>query len=607
MKKIILFIIIVTLFVSCDVTKNSDNNKIDMEQLNVPGGFNYETSKIVEIEMNMPDSVLFNNSKSRYDIYNVLENKENKLVSSGSFNEQGYSKKKIKIPNCVSEIMVSTIAGDITASLPEFEKEGDITLDFGDDYDYTAPDTVEPAAKNFPNKHKYNYRNNRVNVIGNGDFSENDFGTIPYWEATIPVDQKWYFTDYWMGTMEWMSDIGGGSIRTKPGYYYGGASQWINASQGDVISFSADIKSDINGFRQYAYLYLIPRRSDGSILGYYAKYYFFPDNDWTNKTAVASMPYDTEYCQVLIWNKTYSGSGSVYYDNVVVTGPEVDSDGDGVVDEDDDYPNDPNKAYNTYYPSYDTYGTLAFEDNWPSKGDYDFNDIVIDYNFNQVLNADNEVVEIVGDLKLMAIGAGFHNGFYLQFPFTQDKVQNLENNGNSTISFETGTTNSVLCIFTDAFDLMQSPAGASGTWVNTVEGEEYVTPAELTFTIELSVPLPPDDFAYLPPYNPFLTVNGTRGREVHLSDYPPTSLVDQSLFGTEADDSDPSQDRYYKTTTNLPWAVVIPEEWNYPIEKAEITWGYLHFADWAESGGSQNNDWYELSQGQIEEEYIYFE
>jgi len=93
----------------------------------------------------------------------------------------------------------------------------------------------------------------------------------------------------------------------------------------------------------------------------------------------------------------------------------------------------------------------------------------------------------------------------------------------------------------------------------------------------------------------------------YLSDYPPTSLVDDSLFETFDDNSDPSQNRYYKTTNNLSWAVIIPENWDYPLEKAQLSWAYLVFAEWAESGGSTYPDWYELIEGRIEEEYIYFE
>jgi LruC domain-containing protein len=57
---------------------------------------------------------------------------------------------------------------------------------------------------------------------------------------------------------------------------------------------------------------------------------------------------------------------------------------------------------------------LAFEDNWPSKGDYDFNDVVVDYNINTVTNAQNQVVEVIGEFTLRASGATYNNGFGFQ-------------------------------------------------------------------------------------------------------------------------------------------------------------------------------------------------
>ncbi len=50
----------------------------------------------------------------------------------------------------------------------------------------------------------------------------------------------------------------------------------------------------------------------------------------------------------------------------------TDSDGDGIPDHFDDFPSDPAMAFNNYYPCDAAYGTLAFEDMWPGKGDYDF-------------------------------------------------------------------------------------------------------------------------------------------------------------------------------------------------------------------------------------------
>ena len=46
-----------------------------------------------------------------------------------------------------------------------------------------------------------------------------------------------------------------------------------------------------------------------------------------------------------------------------------DADGDGINDEIDDFPYDPDKSFNNFYPSAKENGTLVFEDLWPSKGD----------------------------------------------------------------------------------------------------------------------------------------------------------------------------------------------------------------------------------------------
>jgi len=274
-----------------------------------------------------------------------------------------------------------------------------------------------------------------------------------------------------------------------------------------------------------------------------------------------------------------------------------DSDADGVTDLNDDYPMDDERAFDNYYPAYDTYYTLAFEDRWPSKGDYDFNDIVIDYNYMQVTNASNELVDINGSFKLRAVGAGYHDGYGIQFPFGAPNYYSFNNHGNNTIYVDGGNTNAVVILFEDAFDIMQEPPDTS-TWINTVEGEPYVTPVELEFTYTLGTPLsiagwPATD---LPPYNPFIYIENDRQKEIHLADYAPTSkMAGTPYWGTGDDDSDPNTDRYFKTSNNLPWAINIAQSWNYPIELKQITWAYLFFADWAESGGTLHTDWYDSS------------
>jgi len=284
------------------------------------------------------------------------------------------------------------------------------------------------------------------------------------------------------------------------------------------------------------------------------------------------------------------------FPNIDYTG--TDTDGDGVPDNVDDYPNDGDKAFDNFFFNEGNFGTLAYEDMWPGVGDYDFNDAVIDYNFNQITNADNDLVEIVGIFKLMAHGASFHNGFGFQLPFNKNLVENVV--GDITVdgsivsldsrNLENSQTLPVVIVWDDAYSVLPHPG--SGVGVNTTPGIPYVTPDIQTITIELASPVDLSD-AGIPPYNPFIFVNGQRDVEVHLVDKVPTDLANTSLFGTASDNSNPATGRYYKTATNLPWAINIIEEFEYPIEKAEITSAYLKFGDWAESNGDLFNDWWQ--------------
>ena len=77
-----------------------------------------------------------------------------------------------------------------------------------------------------------------------------------------------------------------------------------------------------------------------------------------------------------------------------------DIDNDGVSDQDDDYPFDSNKAFDNYYPAKGVHGTYAFEDRWPQKGDYDFNDVVLNYNYKYVTDSTDKISEIIMKFKV---------------------------------------------------------------------------------------------------------------------------------------------------------------------------------------------------------------
>ena len=256
-------------------------------------------------------------------------------------------------------------------------------------------------------------------------------------------------------------------------------------------------------------------------------------------------------------------------------------------------------------------GTLAYEDLWPSKGDYDFNDLVINYNFHITKNSSEQIQHITGTFTIYAFGAGFYNGFGFTLP-NVDPSQissvtgyELKTNSIHTLAangLEAGQSKATVIVYDDSFDQMQHPG--MGIGVNTTPWAPYVTPK--TLTIEMAFDLSnPITFSQLDigNFNPFIIVNQQRGVEVHLPGYDPSDLADQSYFDTFDDAS--STVRNYVTATNLPWAINLPVVFEYPIEKVDITQVYYHFAEWAESGGQLYPDWYEDNQGYRNSSLIY--
>jgi LruC domain-containing protein len=306
------------------------------------------------------------------------------------------------------------------------------------------------------------------------------------------------------------------------------------------------------------------------------------------------------------------GSSRGQLDNIIIPGTNVsdpshdcepivvnpDTDGDGVPNNQDEYPTDPHRAYNNYYPASDT-STLAFEDLWPNYGDYDMNDLVIGYKFKIVSNAGHNVVEIFNTLIVRADGAGLLNGFGYQFPtVAPSKIISVTGVGEQTgynigaNGVETENTSmATFIIFDDSHKFMSEwntikdgPVCPQKTFNVYIKFANNGTPASGGW-ISLSN-------LNISTWNPFMVKNSIRGQEIHLPNYTPTMLADYSLFGTGNDDTRPSAGKYYKSSTNLPWAIDIYGKFEYPVETVDISKAYLHFGQWAEGNGQLYLDWW---------------
>jgi len=275
----------------------------------------------------------------------------------------------------------------------------------------------------------------------------------------------------------------------------------------------------------------------------------------------------------------------------------IDTDNDGVTDDLDDYPLDPTRAFNSFFPSESSYASLVFEDLWPAKGDYDFNDLVLGVTGYEVTNANNELIDLYINFNVRAVGASLKNGFGWQFAgITPNMIGSVtgavleqgyvSNDVNGT---ELGQDSAVIIACENVEDVLHR---AGGSMFNTLEngfvGTSDVIEIHVIFDPPINQSLIGPD-AYT---NVFLIKNQDRSVEIHLPNRVPTDEMNMSLLGTGQDASDINEGRYYKTATGLPWGLLLLEPFDYPIEKSEVTEAYLHFAEWAESGGVDFQDWY---------------
>jgi LruC domain-containing protein len=228
-----------------------------------------------------------------------------------------------------------------------------------------------------------------------------------------------------------------------------------------------------------------------------------------------------------------------------------------------------------------------------------------------VTDSKNMLVESYATIVVKAAGASFKNGFGFQFasnniPQSAINVVGSKLNENIVSIGSSGLENNqnkpTFIVFDNAFKCISYN---SGIGVNTSADQVFSKPD----TLVLHITYKPNTYTLtdlnIAAFNPFMFIDQTRDREVHLVDYPPTALANLSYFGTKDDSSNASQNKYYRSAKNLPWAINIYEKFDYPFENVGVLNAYLHLAEWAQSNGALYPDWYENKDGYRNNIYIY--
>ncbi|MDD3200518.1 MAG: LruC domain-containing protein [Bacteroidales bacterium] len=233
---------------------------------------------------------------------------------------------------------------------------------------------------------------------------------------------------------------------------------------------------------------------------------------------------------------------------------------------------------NVSAPEYSYAGTVAYEDTWPDKGDYDMNDFVTDYQYDLIKVAGtNTISGIRVTFHPLAAGASQVNGFGVQIPILTTNIASVTGG-----TLEDGQTLATTIVYDD----VKSAFGGVEGFVNTVHGKPVISASTAVIEYTFVTPLNEKN-VYFSGINPFLYKAEDRGREIHLVNYAPTLKANMNTFGTLYDKSVPSSGVYYRMDNTFPWAVDIAKShltvWKYPREKINIKDTYTHFGGWVDN------------------------
>ncbi len=259
-----------------------------------------------------------------------------------------------------------------------------------------------------------------------------------------------------------------------------------------------------------------------------------------------------------------------------------------------------------YGPSLGTFGTVMFEDLWPSNGDLDFNDQTIGYQYEFLLDdAAANIVKMQVTYNVLSMGASIHNGLYLHLPMVPGAVSSIDRyyadwdpnsyqyaqtGGAQSVQSKAGEHDLVIPIVEDTRALYPGVGG----FINT----EPTLPAhigrEVALVITFAQPIPTSQLdTGVTPFDLFIARTGDYGHQVHLSQFPGTDLADPKLL--TMGDNDNSSSAHFVNHQGLPFALNIPYPNYWAQERISIDKAFPDIIGFASSGGTSNLDWFQTN------------
>lgn len=559
MKKLAPILILALAFQACSEDKSNQQNPIvaqSFNELTVPKDFNWSSSDQVQMEVELKESSLFpmDLQGTKLEIRNELGDRL-ALATIDHYNRAHFS---VLIPDNSNGFYFHLNA---TGQSWPLELKKNVVLQLSDPLDQIASTSNKVLGKQ-----AFTGTPPGTNMLGNGGFQQ----TVAYKNVGYSFDptsgtaddQKWYVTDN-----EFSQPQQNGSKVFKVDN-----NRWTHLWQihtvqpGDSIHFSADYHGYVR-----AYLFFYSNANSSYAQSSTSKVLS------SNDKVISSVVPNNSTVVVALFN-LYDNA---WIDNAFLSNPAAitDTDNDGVADGDDDFPNDPTRAYLSYYPTVGRQ-TIAYEDMWPLKGDYDFNDMVINVKSSLVKNGDDEWVSAEYEIALDAFGGGIESGLALRLTNSaKNSMSSIISSVSGNASLDPDVSNGII--------LFSDPDQVRSQYYNNTEAGRMADPDTIRFTINFVANNNGADFL-----NDFYIFHkNQRGREIHLSGFSGTNAADANLYNT-GDDVNGT----YKTTTGLPWAMDIVldgDNFRHPMEKVDMITAYPSFSLWAGSAGAQNSDWFQ--------------
>jgi len=231
-----------------------------------------------------------------------------------------------------------------------------------------------------------------------------------------------------------------------------------------------------------------------------------------------------------------------------------------------------------YFPSASSYYMVGYEDLFPRRGDYDFNDLTVAYQVRYGLNSESEVVSLRGTAYLITRGAGMSHDWHLRIPLPADAMAtascttfldpgdayNLQNCSPAGGGFTTGDAD--IIVFSDTAKIFPDPEGRIFT--NTLKGQNFVRGPKSEFRLDFDKPLPASSIGEAP-FDPYLFVLNTR-EKIQLLQVNPD----------------------FKDEGGYPFGMLMPIDWLPPREFFSISTIYPLFDSFVASEGTDYLDWY---------------